>query len=161
MRVSRWYYVKEPVYPQWGAFTHPSLDKEILRVVRENPGLTAREISEKLGRPYRYVDSPLWRLNKYTGALRKETAGYFRTPGLEEFKNVPAVQRMLSKLASEKTRDPWLHRIFRYEKWLKEEGYFGSVTEALEDYKSADQERKYYHVDLVGEFVNSWKAELL
>jgi hypothetical protein len=29
----------------------------------------------------------------------------------------------------------------------------------LEDYKNAkDQEMRYYHVDLMAEFINSWKA---
>ncbi len=112
-----------------------------------------------MGKRSDYISTMLWRLRKYTGALRTEVTGYERTPGLEEFKNVPSIQRMLSKLGSEKTKDPWVHRLFRYEQWLKQKGYFGSITEMLEDYKAAkDEERRYYHVDLVGEFLNTWKA---
>ena len=163
MKVARWFYVKEPVFPPrvgLGAqFHHPAMYAEIVDFVKENPGLTRREIAARLGKRTEYVDSLLWRLRKYTGALRTEVSGYVRTPGLEEFEMVPVVRRMLSKLGSEKTKDPWLHRLFRYEKWLKQRGYFGSVTELLDDYKGAkDQERRYYHVDLMGEFVNSWRV---
>jgi hypothetical protein len=164
LRIARWYFVKPPVFPprdggQGDQFHHPALIADILKLVRENPGLTGSEITGRLGKRDDYVVTMLWRLKKYTGALRIEVTGYERTPGLEEFKSVPSVQRMVSKLASEKTRDPWVRRLFRYEQWLKQRGYFGSITEMLEDYKNAkDEERRYYHIDLIGEFLNSWKA---
>jgi hypothetical protein len=163
MNVVRWYYVKEPVFPpriEKGAqFHHPTMYAELISFVKENPGLTRSEIAARLGKRTEYVDSLLWRLRKHTGALRTEVVGYVRTPGLGEFRNVPSVQRMLSKLGSEKTKDPWVHRLFRYEQWLKQKGYFGSISEMLEDYKNAkNEERRYYHVDLIGEFLNSWKA---
>ncbi len=142
MKVARWYYVKEPVFPprvgKGAQFHHPAMYAEIISFVKENPGLTRSEIAARLGKRTEYVDSLLWRLRKYTGALRTEVGGYVRTPGLEEFEMVPAVQRMLSKLGSEKTKDPWLHRLFRYEKWLKERGYFGSITDLLDDYNNPE-----------------------
>src|SRR5712692_3015067 len=100
---------------------------EIVDFVKENPGLTRREIAARLGKRTEYVDSLLWRLRKYTGALRTEVSGYVRTPGLEEVEMVPVVGRMLSELGH--------------------------------DNKGAkEQERRYYHVDLMGEFGNSWKV---
>jgi hypothetical protein len=116
MQVARWYYVKEPIYPPENSqFHHPSMYQEILRVVKENHGLTGREITERVGKKHEYVTSLLWRLRKYTGAVRSEVVGYVVTPGLEEFARTPCVVRMLSKLGSEKTKGPWLHRIFRYD----------------------------------------------
>jgi len=164
MRIARWYYVQEPVFPpreggRADLFHHPALIEQMFKIVRENPGLTVGDIADRMGKADHYVETILWRLKKYTGSLRIEVTGYERTPGLEEFKRVPGVQRMASKLASEKTRDPWVRRLFRYEQWLKEKGYFGSITELLEDYKNAkNEERRYRHIDIMGEFLNSWKA---
>ncbi|MGD0319753.1 MAG: tyrosine-type recombinase/integrase [Nitrososphaerales archaeon] len=164
MRIARWFYVKEPVFPPLGGgpgdvFHNPSLIAGIIRVVRENPGLTGSEVALRVGKKEHYVVTMLWRLRKHTGALRTEVTGYERTPGLQEFRNVPSVQRMLSKLGSEKTKDPWVRRLFRYEQWLKQKGYFGSITEMLEDYRSAkNEDRRYHHINLVGEFLNSWRA---
>jgi len=57
-----------------------------------------------MGKGDHYVETLLWRLKEYTGSLRIEVTGYERTPGLAEFARVPCVERMVSKLASEKTR---------------------------------------------------------
>ena len=164
MKVARWYYVKEPELPTAdGAgtpFHHPKMYAEIAKAVRENPGLTVSEISAILGKSREYVGPLLFHLKKYGGSLRTETTGFYRTPGLDEFKQVPAVQKMLSKLGSEKTKGPWTRRLFRYQQWLKERGYFGSITEALQDYKSAkDEDSRYRHVDLIQEYLNSWRAD--
>ena len=120
MRIARWFFVKEPVFPPHDGgpgdlFHNPSMMAEIIKVVRENPGLTGSEVAARLGKKDCYVVTLLWRLRKHTGALRTEVTGYERTPGLEEFRNVPSVQRMLSKIGSEKTKDPWVRRLFRYE----------------------------------------------
>jgi len=164
MKVARWFYVKEPVFPAAGSkgtpFHHPHMYAAILQVVKENPGLTGAEISAQLGKSKEYTLPLLFHLKKYCGALRTETTGFIRTPGLEEFTRVPCVQKMLSKLGSEKTKGPWLRRLFRYERWLRSKGYFGSIEEALQDCKEArDSERRYYHVDLMQEFLNSWRAD--
>ncbi|MDG7025178.1 MAG: hypothetical protein JRN11_00305 [Nitrososphaerota archaeon] len=39
-----------------------------MKVLRENPGLTEKEIAANLGRQHRYVDSMLWRLREHAGA---------------------------------------------------------------------------------------------
>jgi hypothetical protein len=131
-----------------------------VEVVKGNPGLTGSELAVRLGKSKEYVVPLLFHLKKYCGALRTESTGFYRTPGLEEFAELPAVQKMLSKLGSEKTKGPWTRRLFHYEQWLKERGYFGSVTEMLQDYKNAkDEDRRYHHIDLVQEFLNSWKAD--
>jgi hypothetical protein len=41
---------------------------EIYDLVKENLGLTKREIAEKLGRKTEYGDPLLWRLREHTGA---------------------------------------------------------------------------------------------
>jgi hypothetical protein len=48
----------------------------MLRAVEENPGLTAGEVAARIGKKDHYVDTLLWRLKKYTGALRIEVTGY-------------------------------------------------------------------------------------
>ncbi|MBI3859777.1 MAG: tyrosine-type recombinase/integrase [Thaumarchaeota archaeon] len=131
-----------------------------MSVIKENPGLTGSEIAAKLGKSKEYVVPRLWILKRYTQSVRIEKSGFVRTPGLDEFRKVPSVQRMLGKLGSEKTKGPWTRRLFRYEQWLKQRGYFNSITEALEAYKKADTEdKKYFHVNLIQEFLNSWKAD--
>ncbi|MDA4128264.1 MAG: hypothetical protein OK422_02175 [Thaumarchaeota archaeon] len=39
---------------------------------------------------------------------------------------MPCVVQMLYKLSSERTRGPWIRRLFRYQEWLIGEGYFGA-----------------------------------
>jgi len=95
MRITRWYYVQEPAYPpkeegELGLFHHPALFEQILKVVRENPGLTAGDIADRIGKTHHYVETLLWRLKKHTGSVRIEVTGYERTPGLEEFARVPS-----------------------------------------------------------------------
>ncbi|MDV3278729.1 MAG: hypothetical protein LYZ69_09760 [Nitrososphaerales archaeon] len=111
MRVARWFYVKEPVFPAANSagrpFHHPRTYAAVIEVVKENPGLTGSEIAARLGKSKEYVIPLLFHLKKYCEALRTESTGFFRTPGLEEFAQVPAVQKMLSKLGSEKTKGPW------------------------------------------------------
>jgi len=36
------------------------------------------------------------------------------------------VVRMPYRLSSERTRGPWIRRLFRYQEWLIGEGYFGA-----------------------------------
>ncbi len=42
MKVARWYYVKEPVFPprvgKGAQFHHPAMYSEIISFVKENPG---------------------------------------------------------------------------------------------------------------------------
>jgi hypothetical protein len=128
--------------------------------VKDNPNLTGREIAAKLGRSEKDVGSWLWTLRKYTGCVDFVQEGYHRTPGLNEFEKVPYVARMISKAGSKKTWDPWLRRLFNYEKWLKANKHFADVTKLLDDYKKAKtQDRRYYHLDLLSEYVNSYKAD--
>jgi hypothetical protein len=52
--------------------------------VRENPGVTRRKIAAKLGNKTQNVDSLLWRLGQYAGALRTEVGGPRVNLGLGE-----------------------------------------------------------------------------
>ena len=108
MKVARWFYVKEPVFPPKDCkgipFHHPYMYAAITQVVKENPGLTGAEIAARLGKSKEYTLPLLFHLRKYTGALRTEITGFTRTPGLEEFSRVPCVQLMLSKLGREKKK---------------------------------------------------------
>jgi integrase len=162
--VNRWYYVKDPVFPEKDSngkrFHFRSLYLDVVKVVKENPGLTGSEIAQKLGRPAHSVTPLLWNLRKYCGAVEFKKHGFIRIPGLEQFTRVPYVARMLDKLGSEKTKRPWLRRLFHYEQWLKQKKYFNSISELLEDFKQAKtEEAKYRHLDLLQEYVNSWKAD--
>jgi biotin operon repressor len=164
MKIARWYYVKDPDQPKANGagtpFHHPRMYAEIARAVGENPRLTGSEIAALLGKSREYVSPLLFHLKRYGGALRTETAGFYRTSGLDELRQAPAVLKMLSKLGSEKTKGSWTRRVFRYEQWLKEKWYFGSITEALQDYEGAnDKDARYRHVVLTQEYLNSWGAD--
>ena len=164
LQTSRWFYVQEPALPDvprkrnsW--YRKRALYTEIVGVVKGNPGISTGEVARKLGRPYDYISPLLFHLKKF-GSLRYEPAGVERTNGLAAFAGVPCVRQMLSKLSSEKTKGPWLRRLFRYQEWLIGKGYFGSVAEALEDCRRAATDGKYRHVDLMQEYLNSFRGSL-
>lgn len=164
LRTSRWFYVKEPALPDvprrrnsW--YRKRALYTEIIRVVKESPGISTEEVARKLARPYEYVSPLLFHLKSF-GCLRHEAIEVERTNGLTTFAGVPCVKQMLSKLSSEKTKGPWLRRLFRYEEWLKGKGYFGGIAELLDDCKKADTEAKYRHVDLMQEYLNSFRGSV-
>ena len=162
MKVAHWYYLQSPQWPErYGgqAFNHRTIYFDIMKVVQENPGISTGDIVRKLGRPYTHVASFVFHLKAW-GALRKEMSGYERTPGLEEFGKLPSIQKMLSKLSSEKTMGPWLRRLFRYQQWVVSKGYFESVEQMLESYRKArTEEKKYQHVDMITEYINSFKGD--
>jgi integrase len=164
LQTSRWFYLEELTLPDvprrrnsW--YRKRTLYKEIVEVVKESPGISTGEVARKLGRPYDYISPLLFHLKKF-GSLRYEPAGVERTDGLAAFAGVPCVRQMLSKLSSEKTKGPWLRRLFRYQEWLRGKGYFGSVTELLEDCRRAETEGKYRHVDLMQEYLNSFRGSV-
>ncbi|MDG6920952.1 MAG: hypothetical protein JRN59_05425 [Nitrososphaerota archaeon] len=164
LRTSRWFYVQEPDWPpgprrrnSW--YRKRVLYAEIIRIVKDSPGIPTGEVARQLGRPYDYISPLLFHL-KHFGALRYEPVGVERTDGLAAFAGVQCVRQMLSKLSSEKTKGPWLRRLFRYQEWLMGKGYFGSVTELLEDCKRAGTEGKYRHVDLMQEYLNSFRGSV-
>jgi len=123
LRTSRWYYEKEPglaseeAQPQLPWFKKRTLYSEIIKAVKENPGISTGEVARKLGRSYYYISPLLLHLRNF-GSLRYEQVGCERINGLEAFSRMPCVRQMLSKLGSEKTRGPWLRRLFRYQEWL-------------------------------------------
>lgn len=164
LKTSRWFYVQEPVWPP-GPRRHNSWYRkrvvyaEIIKVVKENPGISTGEVVRKMGRPYDQVSPFLFHLKRLQ-SLRYEPAQVERTEGLGSFAEVPCIRQMLSKLSSEKTKGPWLRRLFRYQEWLKEKGYFGSVTELLEDCRRAGTEGRYRHVDLMQEYLNSFRGSV-
>jgi hypothetical protein len=55
MRISRWFYVKEPLFPLHDGGPgdqshHPPMIAELLRMVKENPGLTGGEVAARMGK---------------------------------------------------------------------------------------------------------------
>jgi site-specific recombinase XerD len=163
LRTSRWYYVQDPIWPlekhdrnSW--FRKRTLYSEILKVVKENPGISTGDVARILGRPYPHIAPLLFHLRRFQ-AVRYDPVEVERMMGLAEFAKLPCVQQMLSKLSSEKTKGPWLRRLFRYQEWLQKKGYFESITDLLEDYRKArKEEKKYRHIDLIQEYLNSFKA---
>jgi len=90
-----------------------------------------------------YILSYLFEIRKYSGAIDFEKEVMHRTAGLEEFQKNQYVQLLISKVGSEKTWEQWVRRDYNYVKWLKENGFFGSVTELILDYKKiTDQDRR-------------------
>ncbi len=73
---------------------------------------------------------------------------------------MPCVVQMLYKLSSERTRGPWIRRLFRYHEWLRGKEYFESVAELLEDCKDAGANGKYRHLDVMQEYLNSFRGSL-
>ncbi len=163
MRVAHWRYEQPPTFPErYGgqAFNHRSLYSDILKIVIENPGIATGEIVRKIGKPYTQVAPLIFHLKRF-GALLKEMDRYERTPGLNEFAQLPSVQKMLSKLSSEKTKGPWLRRLFRYQEWVIKKGYFKSVEQMLGRYSKARTDAKrYQHVDMIQEYINSFKGDV-
>ena len=129
----------------------------MLKIIRENPGLTVGDIVDRMGKADHYVETMLWRLKKYTVSLRIEVTGYEHA-GAGRVQE--GVERPEDGLEARQREDegPLGVQAVQVEQWLKK-GYFGSITELLEDYKNAKvEERRYYHIDIMGEFLNSWKA---
>ena len=111
-------------------------------MVKENPGISTGEFAGKVGRSYSYISPLPFHLRNF-GALRYEPIGRERINGLEAFARMPCVRQVLSRLSSEKTKGPWLRRLFRYQEWLIGKGYFGSVAELPENCRAANTEGRY------------------
>ena len=110
-------------------FKKRTLYSEIIKTVRKNPGISTSEAAGKPGKSYYYISPLLFHLRNI-GSLRYEQVGCERINGLEAFSRMPCVLQMLSKLSSEKTRGPWLRRLFRHQEWLIGKGYFGARSRA-------------------------------
>jgi hypothetical protein len=110
MQVNRWYYLKEPVFPETDSggkhFKRRKIYDEILQVVKESPGLTGAEIALRLGRPYRNFSTFLFNLERYCGAVEGRKDTFFRTPGLYEFSQHPYAKKLMAKTGSRKTSEP-------------------------------------------------------
>jgi hypothetical protein len=139
--VARWFYKCAPVFPDFdGAgkrFHRRQFYHDLVKVVKENPGLTSGQIALKLGRPPSHVLPFLWKLKKYCGALEVERSGFIRTPGLAEFLEIPCVKRMLLNLGGKKTRASWGRKLFKYQKWLVTREICPDVEALLNEYKNA------------------------
>jgi hypothetical protein len=164
LQVNRWYYVREPIYPETDSsgahFKRRKIYDEILKVVKESPGLTASEIALRIERPYKNLSSFIYNLQRYCGAIEGRKDAFFRTPGLYEFSQHPYAKKLMAKTGSRKTSEPWLRRIFKYGKWLNEMGYYNSAVELLDDYKKiTDQEKRYRHIDILQDYLNSFKGD--
>jgi len=59
MQVARWFYLQNAGFPSFDnkgkPFHHRALYSDIVKVVRENPGLTGREIAARLSKSKEYV----------------------------------------------------------------------------------------------------------
>ena len=51
--------------------------------------------------------------------------------GTGDCEGMPCVGQMLYRLSSERTRRPWIRRLFRYQEWLIGEGYLGSLASSV------------------------------
>ena len=85
--------------------------------IKENPGISTGEVAGKLEKSYYYISPLLFHLRNF-GSLTYEQVGCERINGLEGFSRMPCEVQMLSKLSSEKTRGPWLRRLFRHQEWV-------------------------------------------
>ncbi|MGH2640034.1 MAG: hypothetical protein ACRDF4_12260, partial [Rhabdochlamydiaceae bacterium] len=129
-------------------------------IVKESPGLTSSEIALRVGRPYKNLSSFLFNLQRYCGAIEGRKNPFFRTQGLYEFSELPYAKKLMAKTGSRKTSEPWIRRIFKYGKWLNEQGYFDSAIELLDDYKKiTDQEKRYRHIDILQDYLDSFKGD--
>ena len=55
-----------------------------------------------------------------------------------DYEGMPCVVKMLYKPNSERTKGPWIRRLFRYREWLIGEGYFGgSLASSVPRYISS------------------------
>jgi hypothetical protein len=61
--VARWFYKCEPVFPDFDAagkrFHRRQIYHDLVKVVKENPGLTSGQIALKLGRPAKLNESEI------------------------------------------------------------------------------------------------------
>ncbi len=78
--------MREPIYPETDSagnhFKRRKIYDEILKVVKENPGLTASEIALRIDRPYKNLSSFIYNLQKYCETIEGRKDPFFRTPGL-------------------------------------------------------------------------------
>jgi hypothetical protein len=85
LRTSRWFYVQDPIWPvekhtrnSW--FRKRTLYSDILRVVKENPGISTGDVARKLGRPYPHIAPLLFHLRRFQ-ALKYEPIELERMKG--------------------------------------------------------------------------------